>query len=213
MAELRFECRGAVAEPYAAAPTLRFRLRISDSTGAGVHALALRCQLRIEPHHRSYQPAESDRLTYLFGEPARWGETLKPLQLATVSVVLPGFTGSTEADLPVPCSYDLEVAAGKYLHALTDGEVPLLLLFSGTVFVKAGSGFQVEQVPWHAEAQYRLPVSVWRELMDRYFPHSGWLRLHRETIDALLRYKSEHAIPTWDAALTRLVAQAEGVQQ
>lgn len=213
MAELEFSCLDAAAEQYAAAPTLRFRLGLRETEGVTVHTIALRCQIRIEPHRRDYGGAESDLLAYLFGDPARWGRTLKPIQLAHVSTVLQGFTGATEADLPVPCSYDLEVAAGKYLHALTDGEIPLLLLFSGTVFVKTAQGYQVEQVPWHSEAEYRLPVRVWRELMDHYFPGSGWLRLRRDTIDALLRYKAGNAIPTWDDALTSLVAGAEEVPQ
>lgn len=212
MVDMTFECVGAQPEPYAAAPALRFCLRVTERSGARVHAVALRCQLRIEPHRRGYTATETELVSYLFGEPGRWGETLKPLQLTTVSVVLPGFSGATEVDLPVPCSYDLEVAAGKYLHALTTGEVPLLLLFSGTVFVDGGQGFQVVPLPWHCETEYRLPVAVWRELMDRYFPGSGWLRLHRDTIDRLLRYKSANAIPTWDDAVVQLVAGAEQVR-
>jgi hypothetical protein len=211
--DLGFECLEAVAERHAAVPTLRLRLRVRETTGAVVHTAALRCQVRIEPHRRDYAAGESDLLTYLFGDPSRWGETLKPMQLVTVATILPGFTGTTDVDVPVPCSYDLEVAAGKYLHALTGGEVPLLLLFSGTVFVKGGNGFQVEPVPWDREAEYRLPVRVWREVMDHYFPASGWLRLRRDTLDALLRYKAERAIPTWDEALVALVSEVAGVSR
>lgn len=210
--ELEFTCLDALPERYAAAPTLRFKLRVEDGSGAVVHALALRCQIRIEPHRRGYTEDEADLLSSLFGGPARWGEALTPVQLAQVSVVLPGFAGGTETELPVPCSYDLEVTAGKYLHALASGEIPLRMLFSGTVFVKHGDGFQIEPVPWHAEAEYRLPLQVWRDLMDQYFPGSGWLRLRRDTIDALLRYKAHRAIPTWDDAVIRLLADAEGVQ-
>lgn len=210
MAELEFHCLDVVPEHYAAAPALKFRLRLRERSGAVLHTLALRCQLRIQPHRRDYGGSEAELLSYLFGDPERWAETLNPIPLASVSTVLDGFTGETEADLPVPFSYDLEVAAGKYLHALSAGEVPLLLLFSGTVFVRTDRGYQVEPVPWHSEAEFRLPVRVWRELMDHYFPGSGWLRLRRETIDRLLRYKAGEAIPTWDEALTRLVAQAEG---
>lgn len=212
MRELSFTCLGVEPEPYAAAPTLRFTLRITDPGGTPVHALALRCQLRIEPRRRDYTAAETELVSYLFGEPRRWGDTLQPVQLATVSSVLPGFRGTTDAHLSVPFSYDLEVAAGKYLHALQTGEVPLLLLFSGTVFGQGDNGLQVQPLPWHCETRYRLPVAVWRELMDHYFPGGGWLRLRRESIDRLLRYKSAHAIPTWDDAVTRLVAEAEGVR-
>jgi hypothetical protein len=213
MAELVFDCLDAKPDRWAAVPTLLFRLRIADAGGQRIHTIALRCQLRIEPQRRRYSPEESDGLLDLFGEPARWGETLKPLQFAHVSMMIPGFQGSTELDLPVPCTYDFEVAAAKYLHALDDGEVPLLLLFSGTVFAKGAEGMSVEQVPWHKEASYRMPVKVWRELMDLYFPNSAWIRLRRDTLDDLQRFKARAALPSWDQALAVLLERAgEGEQ-
>jgi hypothetical protein len=205
---VRFACTGARPEPFAAGPSLLFDLRIADDSGRRVHSIALRTQFRIEPRQRPYAPEEQARLVDLFGEPARWGETLKPLQFAHVSMMIPGFQGSTELDLPVPCTYDFEVAAAKYLHALDDGEVPLLLLFSGTVFAKGGDGMSVEQVPWHKEASYRMPVKVWRELMDLYFPNSAWIRLRRDTVDDLQRFKARAALPTWDQALAVLLERA-----
>ena len=208
MTELVFDCLGARAERYAAAPTLAFRLRLTETSGQRVHAIALRCQLRVEPQRRRYSREEAERLLDLFGEPHRWGDTLRPLQFATVSQMVPGFVGSLEVDLPVPCSYDLEVAAARYFHALRDGEIPLLLLFSGTVFVHRPGGFSVEQVPWHKEASYRMPVAVWRELMDLYFPNSAWIRVRRETFDALQGFKSRQALPTWDHAMEALLERA-----
>ena len=208
MAELVFDCLDAKPDRWAAVPTLLFRLRIADAGGQRIHTIALRCQLRIEPQRRRYSPEESGDLLDLFGEPARWGETLKPLQFANVSVMIPGFAGNIELDLPVPCTYDFEVAAAKYLHALDDGEVPLLLLFSGTVFAKGNGGMTVEQVPWHKEASYRMPVKVWRELMDLYFPDSAWIRLRRDTLDDLQRFKARAALPTWDQALAVLLERA-----
>ena len=208
MTDLVFDCTDARPERYAAVPTLQLKLRISETTGTQVHAIALRCQIRIEPQRRRYSAQEADGLLELFGEPPRWGDTLKPMQFATVSLMVPGFTGSCEVDLPVPCTYDFEVAAAKYLHALGDGEVPLLLLFSGTVFTKGLSGFSVEQVPWPKEATYRLPVSVWREIMDRFFPGSGWIRIRRDTLDALQRVKAVRALTTWDDVLEALFKEA-----
>ncbi len=210
MSEIRFDCRGVRSDPYAASPTLVVRLSITEPEGEAVHAIALRCQIRIEPQRRRYGPQESELLADLFGDPSRWGDTVKPLQFANVSVMVPKFTGATEIDLPVPCSYDLEVAAGKYFASLEDGEVPLLLLFSGTVFAKAGEGFTVRQVPWHCEARQALPVAVWRELMDRYFPGSGWLRLHRDTLRALQRFKSERALAGFDEAVETLLKEVRG---
>jgi hypothetical protein len=173
-----------------------------------VHTVALRTQVRIEPRRRRYTAAEEERLTDLFGEPARWGGTLNPLQLATVATLVPGFTGATTVPLAVPLTYDLDVAAAKYLHGLDGDDVPLLLLFSGTVFRGAPDRVQVGLVPWHEEAAYRLPVAVWRAAMDAHFPDAGWVRLRRETLEALRAYRSERVLPTWDDTVERLLKEA-----
>jgi Family of unknown function (DUF6084) len=208
MADLIFGCTGATAERYAAVPTLTFSLTITERSGVRVHAIALRCQIRIEPHRRRYSAAEAQRLHDLFGDPSRWAETVKPIQLATVTTMVPTFTAVTETDLQVPCTYDLEVASARYLQGLDDGTIPLLLLFSGTVFVANGDSFSVELVPWSAEASYRMPVSVWRELADIHFPNSAWLRCSRQTLDELSAFKARRALPTWDATLEALLAEA-----
>ena len=209
MADLIFGCTGVTADKYAATPSLTFQLAITERSGVRVHAIALRCQIRIEPHRRRYSATEAERLHDLFGDPSRWAETVKPIQLASVSVMVSGFTAVTEVDLPVPCTYDLEVSSARYLHGLDDGTVPLILLFSGTVFVATEEGFTVELVPWSAEASYRMPVAVWRELVDAHFPGSAWLRCSRDTLDALSGFKARHALPTWDATLNALLAAAE----
>jgi hypothetical protein len=214
MAELTFGCAQVTAERYAATPALSFALTITEGTGATVQAIALRCQIRIEPHRRRYSAAEAQRLHDLFGDTSRWADTVKPIQLAMVSTMVPAFTGRTEVDLQVPCTYDLEVASARYLHGLDDGTIPLLLLFSGTVFVAPpdedrGSGFSVELIPWSCEAAYRMPVSVWREVVDLHFPGSAWLRCGRETLDALSAFKATRALPTWDATLAALLKEAQ----
>ncbi|MFE1443371.1 DUF6084 family protein [Streptomyces sp. NPDC058739] len=204
MTEFSFSCTGVRADRYAAGPTLVFRLRVTASGDTPVHALALRCQLRIEPARRGYAADEADGLTDLFGERSRWGSTLQPVQFAQVPLMVTAFTGETEADLVVPCTYDLDIAATRYLDALTDGEVPLLMLFSGTAFTGTG-GFQVEPVPWDREATCRMPVATWREMVEQHFPGCGWIRLPRATMDALLAYRSRHALPSWDATLRALL--------
>lgn len=209
MAEFQFHCLGVHPELYAAAPTLVFRLRITEQTGVPVQAIMLRCQIRIQPALRRYSQVEQALLGDLFGEPTRWHETLKPLQFAFISLVVPRFQHAIEVDLPVPCTYDLEVASAKYCSFLETGEVPLLLLFSGTAFLEAPTGFTVEQLSWEGETAYRLPVAVWRALMDHYFPGSGWIRLSRETIAALQRYKADQALPTWEATIQQLLTLAE----
>jgi Family of unknown function (DUF6084) len=209
MSDLAITCVDVRADRYAAAPTMLFRLRLTEATGVRVHAIALRCQIRIEPARRRYGGEEAERLLELFGETPQWGESLKPMQFAAVGVVVPSFTGTAEVDVPVPCTYDFEVAAAKYLHALSGGEVPMLLLFSGTAFRRTDDGrFEVEQVPWSLESRYRVPVAVWRELMDRFFPGGGWIRVHRDTLDALQRFKARNALPTWEDAFAALLKQA-----
>ena len=208
MSELGIEVLDGRAEPYAAVPTLMLRLGITEPSGDPVHAIALRAQIQIEPQRRRYTKEEEARLLELFGEQPQWGESLRPFLWTHATAMLPGFTGRTEVDLPVTCSYDFEVAAAKYLHSLSDGEIPLTVLFSGTVFARRDGVVSVQPVAWHVEASYRLPVTVWRDLMDQYFPNSGWIRLRCETIDALTRYKAERAIPTWEDAFEMLLKEA-----
>jgi hypothetical protein len=205
MSALDFEVVAARPEAHAAVPMIMLRLRISESEGVAVHALALRCQVRIEPQRRRYSAEEEEHLYELFGETPRWGDSLRPFLWTHASMTLPGFRGVTEVDLPIECTYDFEVAAAKYLHGLTSGEVPLLLLFSGTVFSKGAAGFTAEPISWSTEASYRMPVAVWRGVMDLYFPNSGWLRVQRDTLDALQAFKAARGLPTWDQAFSQLL--------
>jgi hypothetical protein len=208
VAELVFDCTGARADRYAVVPQMFMSLRISETSGQRVEAIALRCQMRIEPARRRYTDEEAQRLNDLFGETQRWADTLKPMQFTNVSIMIPGFTGSTEIDMPVPLSYDLEIGATRYFAGLEDGEVPLLLLFSGTIFSVADGKMMVTQVPWSKEAAYRLPVSLWREAVDAHFPGTGWVRLSTATIDELLLFKNRKALPTWEATMQALLATA-----
>jgi len=209
MADLVFDCVGAHAERYSAVPAMTLRLRIAETTGAPVAAVALRCQLRIEPQRRRYSAEEAEHLQDLFGDTDRWHDTLKPLQLATLSTMVPGFTGSVTHDLPLPCTYDLEIASTKYFSALTDGVIPLLLLFSGTIFGVEDGRMAVCQVPWSKESAYALPVAVWRETVGLHFPDSAWFRVSLDTMAALRRFKSRNALPTWDSTLAALLAGVE----
>jgi hypothetical protein len=207
MTELVFDCVGAQAERYAVAPTLSLSLRVAETTGTAIDAIALRMQIRILPQQRRYSDAEAARLNELFGDTSRWADTVKPLQFTNLSIMVPGFTGAVEQQVPVPCTYDLEIASTKYFNALDSGEIPLLLLFSGTVFTTHDGRMRVFQVPWSKETAYRLPVSVWRAMVDVHFPDRSWLTVSRRTLDALQRFKSENALPTWDSAIAALLEQ------
>ncbi len=218
MPDLEFYVEGAAVAEYAAVPTLLFKLRIQDRQGDPIRFIALTTQIRIAARQRAYSPEEQARLRDVFGTPDRWSETLNSFLWTHVVYQVGPFTGETAVDLPVTCSYDFEVAGAKYLHGLQEGEIPLEFLFSGSVFYAGEHGLQVVQIPWEKEAQFRLPVRLWREMIDRYFPGSAWLRLRRDTFDRLGAYKAERGFLTWEAALDSLLDRAgeraeEGVRQ
>jgi hypothetical protein len=205
--DLSFRVAGARAEPLAVTPTLMFQLQIREASSRAIHAILLRCQLRIEPRRRRHSSDEQERLEDMFGEPSRWADTVRPVMWTQTTMNVPAFEGSIELDLPVACTYDFEVTSAKYLAAIDDGEVPLRLLFSGTVFVKTDTGFLVQQIPWDKEASWRMPISVWRNLMDLYFPGCAWIRLRRENLDLLQRYRAKQSLTSWDEAIETLLAQ------
>jgi Family of unknown function (DUF6084) len=208
VAELAFDCIGARPDKFAVAPSMSLSLKIAETTGQHIDAIALRCQIRIEPARRRYTASEAERLNDLFGDTQRWAETLRPMQLTTVSTMVPGFTGNIDIDLPIQLSYDLEIGSTRYFAGLEGGEIPLLLLFSGTVFGSASGKLAVQQVPWSKEAQYRLPLSTWREAIDAHFPDTAWIKMSLHTLDDLLRFKNRQAMPTWDATLSALLKRA-----
>jgi Family of unknown function (DUF6084) len=208
MAELSFDVVDVLPERYAAAPNLLARIRVTESTGDRVHALALRAQIRIEPQRRRYDDTEEQALLDLFGDRTRFAETLRPFAWLHASTVAQGFSGSAEIELPLPCTYDFEVSGTTYLHALRDGEIPLLFLFSGTVFTRGTTGFSVAQVPWDCEARFRLPVAVWRDLMQTHFPGTEWIRMRRDTVEALAHHRHLRGQTTWDDVVSSLLAGA-----
>ncbi len=209
MPDLTISVERAAAIPYAAVPTLAFTLAMTEAEGIAIEAVSLQCQLRIEATRRRYSSPEKQRLEDLFGSQDRWGQTLRTFLWTHASVPVPRFTNETSVDLPVACTFDFEVVATKYIYALEDGELPLIFLFSGTIFFRDQEGaLQIAQIPWDKEATFRLPVSVWKDLMGFYYPNAAWLYLHQDVFDRLLEYKTRQGIPTWDAALERLLSQS-----
>lgn len=206
MPDLNFEIESVAPQPYAVAPLLNFKLRVGNATGELVHSVILRCQIMLEVARRRYNHEEQDRLLDLFGEPEQWDRTLRNMLWTNMSVTIPSFSGATVVDLPIHCTFDFNVAATKYFAGLEEREIPLLLLFSGTVFYMSESGaLQATQIPWERETRYRLPVRAWREMMDMYYPNSAWLCLRRDAFERLYRYKMRRGIPTFEQALERVV--------
>ena len=212
MPDLSFQVAGVEAVAASAAPMLAFKLAIANAGGEQIHSILLRAQIQIEVTRRRYNAQEQERLFDLFGPPPEWSRTLRRMLWAQVSLNVPGFNTSTIVDLLVPCSYDLQIAVTRYLHALEQGEVPIRLLFSGTVLYSAERpGLQVAQIPWEKEATHRMPAQVWKAMMDRFYPNAAWLCLSRELIDRLSEYKTRSGLATWDQVIRNLLPSMEKV--
>lgn len=204
--ELAFAIRDAGRVEFAAVPTLRFPIAVAGPPNRTIRSILLDVQLQIAARRRRYDDAARERLFELFGPPKDWGTTLRTLLWTRTTLVVPPFTGATVADLHVPCSYDLEVVASRYFDALDGGEVPLEFLFSGSVFYSSESGaLQTARLSWEQEAEYRMPVTLWKEVMERYFRGTAWVRLRKDRFDRLAAYKARHALASWDDALDQLL--------
>ncbi|WP_029112610.1 DUF6084 family protein [Mycobacterium sp. URHB0044] len=206
MSDVTFAVLDVTPEPYAVTPVLTARIGVAAVGEDPVHAIALRCQVRIEPLRRGYTDEEAVGLLDMFGPRERWGTTQHNFLFLHSSTMVQGFTGATQVDLPLECTYDFEVTSAKYFHALRDGNIPLQFLFSGTVFTKGENNFAVQQIPWDREDHYAMPVTVWHDLMAKHYPNTGWLRLNRDTIEALAAYKSTHGMLGFDDTITELLA-------
>jgi len=199
---------GASGLEYAAVPTLKFALRIEAVSGHPVRSILLDAQIQIAARQRGYDPGAQEQLLELFGTPERWGDTLRTLPWLRTTLVVPPFRDATVVDLLVPCTYDLEVTATRYFAALKDGVIPLEFLFSGSVFFATAAGaLQTTRIAWDSEVDYRLPVGIWKETMNRHFPGSAWLRLGSESFDRLCAYKARHALESWEKTIESLLDQ------
>jgi Family of unknown function (DUF6084) len=198
----------AHASSQTAAPAVVFGLRLENLTGTRIHALGLRCQIRIEPRGRRYTGEEQARLFELLGDVEQRDRALRSAAWAQSSTVVPSFDRHLDIELTVACTHDLEIASAKYLQAVRAGDVPLAFAFSGTAFLLINRGsLNVEPVPWNLRVSFRMPVSVWQAAMDRLLPGDGWLRLQRETIDRLQAFRGAHAVVSWDEAIGLLLNQ------
>jgi hypothetical protein len=207
--EPEFSVLGVAARRHAALPALEFDVHVSEPTGRQVYVIALSAQIMIEPARRRYDGEARERLVELFGPPERWATTTRSLVWHRADVLVPSFTGSTTFRVPVPCSFDLEIAAAKYFNAVEDGEVPLAFNLNGTIHYRDDEGrLQLSLVPWSCSAEFRFPVAVWHEAIEDYYPSARWVALHRETLHELLAFKARHGAPTMDAAIAGLLEEA-----
>jgi hypothetical protein len=191
---------------------LQFKLALANEPESEtIQAMILHTQIQIQSPQRAYNGREKAGLVELFGPPEQWGQTLRNRLWAVSHTTVGTFTARTETLLPVPCTYDLNVSATKYFYALEAGVVPLLFLFSGTVFYGTPEGrLQIQQISWNQEATYPMPVRLWRELMEQHYPNSAWLALQRDVFDRLYAYKRAQGCATWEQTIERLLPALEG---
>jgi len=208
MPSVSFAVESAAAVPFAAVPTIGFRLRVANGViDQRIDNIALRCQIMIDANHRSYDRAEMASLRDLFGEPDRWSQTLHPLLWTHVNLSVPSFTGSIVTSLNVPCTFDFAIGATKYFHAVRDADIQLTFLFSGTSFYSARDGsLHIGQIAWDQEGRFSLPANVWHDLMEAYYPNGAWLRLRRDVFEHLNDYKTQRGIGTFEEAIERLLS-------
>jgi hypothetical protein len=207
--DLHFTIETAGTLRFAASPHIVFKLRITDGAPRTIHTVILRCQIQLDVSRRRYTAEEQKRLTDLFGEPNRWGETLRPLLWTNTSIVVPSFDNSIVVDLPITCTFDFNVAATKYFAGIETGEIPVSFFFNGTIFYeREDSALQVAQISWEKEASYRMPIRIWREMMDAYYPNTTWLCLQRDAFERLYAYKVKRGITTFDEALLQAIEPA-----
>jgi hypothetical protein len=211
MPDLRFRIGDVGSMPYAACPTIAARLYITNTPADElIQSISLNCQVQIQPLGRSYTALEEAKLFELFGERERWGQTMKPLHWMNTVLKVAPFTGETALDLPLPCSLDFDVAANKFFYGLEAGSLPIIVMFSGTVFcTNADGAIAIAQIPWDREARFQLPVEAWKAALDAHYPGSAWLRLPRNVFDRLYLYKVARGIPTWEAVIDRLLDESE----
>ena len=212
MPDLRFQVEDVAATPHAAVPQLSFKVRTTNSEAGPVHSIALRVQIQIEPVRRRYRAEEQEHLKELFGEPERWSKSLHPLLWTNTNVNVSGFVGATLVDIPVACTFDFNVAVTKYIYGLEDGDIPMTLLFSGTVFYAGSTGLQIAQIPWDRSASCRLPVGVWKEMMAHYYPDTAWLCIRREVFERINDFRARHGISTWDQTFERMLGLTAGAR-
>jgi len=206
--EVTFEVLGAAHEPFAAQPTLRFEMGVSEPSGRDIYAISLTAQINFDPARREYDAETRDDLYELFGAPERWPSTTRSFLWTHSSTLVHSFNDAITFGLEVPCTADLEVVAARYVSALPDGEVPLTFHFTGRILYAAPNRqVQVVHIPWSTSCQFRLPVATFKAMIKHHHGESGFALLHNDTIDSLKKYKRDRGLHSFDACVVDLLQE------
>ncbi len=211
---LGFSVLSARVDRQAASPAILLRLQVSAPERVRLRSIMLRTQVRIDARRPAYDESPRLPLHELFGGADGEGESVRTVVWTQSVIMVSPFRGETTVDVRLPCTYDFEVAGAKLLQGLGDGAIPLVLYFSGIVFFTGSEGgLQAAMLPWDDEVRFDLPVELWREAVDRFFPGQAWLRLDRKLYERLCRIRSREGWTTWEDAVGSLLARAgEGVE-
>ena len=208
MPDLSFQVEGVEVVANAATPLLAFKLRLSDANPEQtIHTVALRCQIQLEVTRRKYTAEDQERLARsvwrtqpLGPDPAKsfvdarqsgrafvhreqpW--SIFPCRVRSISMWLPPniSTGWRTGKCRFACS-----SAAPFSMPVREGSL------------------QVAPISWDKEARFKLPVKIWRDMMESYYPNSAWLCLHKDAFDRLYQYKVTHGIPTWEEVLESII--------
>jgi Family of unknown function (DUF6084) len=207
--DLSFRIEGSSAVAFSAAPELAFAVRIANARPhEPVQSILLRCQIHLDAPARAYSSVEAASLRDLFGEGRVWGRAVRRVLWAHATVVVPAFEVDTVVELHVPCAADPLAAVTRYFAAIREGEVPVVMLFSGTVLHEGvRGGLQAFPVPWSSEARWALPVRTHVQAVEAHHGALAPVVVKRTLLDRLERYRGRAGLASLDQALESLLAR------
>lgn len=207
MLELDFRIEGARLSELSASPEIALTVRVSAlPSSVRVQSLLLRAAVRLDGSIRTHSPAERERLAELFGGRGVWERSTRDLVWTRLTTVVPAFSGSAAFEVGIPCSFDLAVAAFRYLHALEGGSVPIRLEWSGTAFLENSAGVSAAPIPWDRESHYTIPTATFRAAIDARFPGAAVLTVSKDVFDALEAYRRREGLLSEGDAVERLLS-------
>ena len=207
--QMTFEVLGAAHEPFAAQPTLRFEMGVSEPSNREIYAISVTAQINFDPARREYDAETRAALFEIFGAPERWPSTTRSFLWTHSTAMVHSFSGAITFGLEVPCTADLEVVASRYVSALPDGEVPLTFHFTGRILYQGPNRqVQVVHIPWDTSCQYRMPVATWKTMIQHHHGESGFALLHNDTMHGLMDYKRARGLHSLDACVADLLERA-----
>jgi hypothetical protein len=205
--QLTFRVTGAAPVPFAASPQVAFSVTVTNpEPSAPVRSALLRCQIQIDARARTYDARESEALRDIFGSGTVWGRAVGRLLWTHATAVVPEFEQETTFDVHAPCTIDLGLAWARYFAAIGAAEVPVLLLFSGTIFHDAGDGaLRTAPIPWSAEARCTVSADMWREALQEHYGCLAAIPLRKDLLDRLDRYRQRSGVSSWERAIEKLL--------